>query len=493
MSSSTLFSLTLCFLVLFNCCFAQIEQVTSRHDQQQARRRSFQQSECQLQRINALEPARRIKSEAGVTEIWDENDEQFQCAGVAVIRHTIQQRGLLLPAYSNAPKLVYVEQGRGIQGAVFPGCPETFQSSGQVSRDQSQSSEDQHQKVRQVREGDVVALPSGVADWFYNDGDSPLVLVQLLDTSNPANQLDQDFRNFFLAGNPQRELQSQRSSYQRDQFEGQRGRQDEGESRRHQQDRHRNVFGGFDEKILAEAFNIDTRLARSMRNEKDNRGIIVRAEHELQVVSPHQSREEEREIEYRGGRGGGFNGIEETFCTARLKHNINDPERADFFNPRAGRLTTVNSLNLPILRSVQLSVERGVLYPNAMMSPHWNMNAHSIIYITRGNGRIQIVGDNGQTIFDGEVREGQVVTAPQSFAVVKKAGSQGFEWVSFKTNDNAQVSELAGRVSTIRGLPVEVVANSFQISREDARRLKNNREEVSVFSPSQSGRSDEIA
>jgi len=42
-------------------------------------------------------------------------------------------------------------------------------------------------------------------------------------------------------------------------------------------------------------------------------------------------------------------------------------------------------------------------------------------------------------------------------------------------------------------LPVEVVANSFQISREDARRLKNNREEVSVFSPSQSGRSDEIA
>ena len=108
------------------------------------------------------------------------------------------------------------------------------------------------------------------------------------------------------------------------------------------------------------------------------------------------------------------------------------------------------------------------------------MNAHSIIYITRGNGRIQIVGDNGRTIFDGEVREGQVVTAPQSFAVVKKVGSQGFEWVSFKTNDNAQVSQLAGRVSTIRGLPVEVVANSFQISREDARRLKNNRDRKSV-------------
>jgi hypothetical protein len=98
------------------------------------------------------------------------------------------------PIYTKLIFLFGVNVGRGIQGAVFPGCPETFQSSGNSSQDQRESSEDQHQKVRQVREGDVVALPSGVADWFYNNGDSPLVLVQLLDTSNPANQLDQDFR-----------------------------------------------------------------------------------------------------------------------------------------------------------------------------------------------------------------------------------------------------------------------------------------------------------
>ncbi|XP_052305478.1 legumin B [Populus trichocarpa] len=470
MGSCSLLSLTLCFLVLFNCCFAQIEQVSSRHgQQQQGRQRRSQRSECQIDRINALEPARKIRSEAGVTEIWDENDEQFQCAGVVVIRHTINNRGLLLPAYSNTPKLIYVEQGRGIQGAVFPGCPETFQSSGNSSQDRRESSEDQHQKVRKVREGDVVALPSGVADWFYNNGDSPLVLVQLLDTSNPANQLDQDFREFFLAGNPRQESQN------------------EGESWREQHERSRNVFSGFNEQILAEAFNIDTKLARRMQNENDNRGIIVRAQHELQVISPRQSQEEEeRQQESRRStrRRHEDNGVEETFCTARLKLNINDPEDADVFNPRAGRLTTVNSLNLPILRHVQLSAERGVLYANALMSPHWNINAHSIMYITGGNGRIQIVGDNGQAVFDGQVRKGQVVTAPQNFAVVMKAGSQGLEWVSFKTNDNAQISQLAGRVSTIRALPDEVVANSFQISREDARRLKNNRDEVSVLTAS---------
>ncbi|KAL9367372.1 hypothetical protein Peur_038571 [Populus x canadensis] len=448
MGSCSLFSLIFCFLVLFNCCFAQIEQVTSQHGQQQQGQRRSQQNECQFDRINALEPARKFRSEAGVTEIWDENDQQFQCAG------------------------------RGFHGAVIPGCPETFQSSGQNSRDRRESSQDHHQKVRQVREGDVVALPSGVADWFYNNGDSPLVLVQLLDTSNAANQLDQDFRKFFLAGNPQQELQSQRSSYQSGQHEG--------ESRRHKQERYRNIFGGFDERLLAEAFNVDTKLARRMKNENDNRGIIVRVQHELQVVSPQQSREEEeREREHQRRPGGRGNGLEETFCNARLKHNINNPERADVFNPHAGRLTTVNSLNLPILRYLQLSAQRGVLYPNALMSPNWNINAHSICYITRGSGRIQIVGDNGQAVFDGQVREGQVITAPQNFAAVKKAGSQGLEWVSFKTNDNAQISQLAGRISVIRAIPEDVLANAFQISREDARRLKNNREEVSVFSSSQ--------
>jgi hypothetical protein len=44
---------------------------------------------------------------------------------------------------------------------------------------------------------------------------------------------------------------------------------------------------------------------------------------------------------------------------------------------------------------------------------------------------------------------------------------------------------LAGRISVIRAIPEDVLANAFQISREDARRLKNNREEVSVFSSSQ--------
>jgi hypothetical protein len=118
--------------------------------------------------------------------------------------------------------------------------------------------------------------------------------------------------------------------------------------------------------------------------------------------------------------------------------------------------------------------------------PHWNLNAHSLVYALRGRAQVQVVDDNGQTVFDDELRQGQLLTIPQNFAVAKRASNEGFEWVAFKTNDNAMVSPLAGRTSAIRALPDDVVANAFQISREEARRLKYNRQETTLARSSRS-------
>lgn len=62
--------------------------------------------------------------------------------------------------------------------------------------------------------------------------------------------------------------------------------------------------------------------------------------------------------------GGGWkeNGLEETYCSMRVRENIADPARADIYSARGGRIATLNSLNLPILRFLRLSAERGVLY-----------------------------------------------------------------------------------------------------------------------------------
>ncbi|KAF5937509.1 hypothetical protein HYC85_025015 [Camellia sinensis] len=429
-----------------------------------------QQGECQIERLNAQEPQRRIEAEAGYTEFWDSDDDQFQCAGVAACRNVINPQGLLLPSYTSAPALLYVLQGKGFQGIMIPGCPETFQSSQQSQEGQSRRFQDQHQKIRNLREGDVIALPAGIAHWCYNNGEQDLVLLIVEDTSNNHNQLDNNPRKFFLAGNPQQSQQQQQQKKQQNQG---------------------NVLAGMDVDTLAEVFRVDRETASRLQGQDDRRGHIVRAESDLQVIRPQRTREEQ-EREERGYEGRD-NGLEETICSATLRQNIDDPSRADFFNPRAGRLTILNSLTLPILSFLQLSAERGVLYRDAIMAPQYTLNAHSIIYATRGEAHMQIVDHRGQSVFNERIQEGQMVVVPQNFVVVKQAGSDGFEWVALKTNERAIFSTLAGHTSALRAIPVDVLANAYQISRDEAMKLKRRRDESIMFEASARSRRERRA
>lgn len=106
---SLLFSVSLVsLLVLFHGCLAVNQQ-----QWQQL------QNECQINNLESLEPNNRVEYEAGLVETWDPSHEQFQCAGVAVLRHTIRQNGLLLPQFSNTPQLMYIVQGDRGQNKKF--------------------------------------------------------------------------------------------------------------------------------------------------------------------------------------------------------------------------------------------------------------------------------------------------------------------------------------------------------------------------------------
>ncbi|XP_077252875.1 cocosin 1-like [Tasmannia lanceolata] len=461
MPTSFLSLLAICLLLLFQGSLGKIER-RAWHWQGRKERKFREQRECSVERLSALEPTRRVESEAGVIEYWDEKNAQLKCVGVAATRQIIQPRGLHLPSFTNAPSLIYIVQGRGVISAVFPGCPETFQyspHSQQCEREQRQRYRDQHQKILYFRRGDIITLPAGVAYWTYNDGEDPVVGVSVLDTSSNANHLDQNLRKFNLAGRLQRQF---RWSYEHEP--------------RLQVTSKNNIFNGFDVQSLAKAFGVSMETARKLQNPEDKRGEIVSVKDGLEIGRPPRREEEEEE--------GRWNGLEETLCNRRLKQNIVDPTHADVYSPQGGLISSLNSQKLPILKYLQMSAERGVLYRNALLAPHWNMNAHSVVYVTRGNARIQIVNNKGKSVFDGEVHQGQLVIVPQMFAVLKEAGNEGFEWVSFKTNDNTMISPLAGKASVFGGMPENVLINSYKISRAEARRLKYNRgEEMMVFAP----------
>ncbi|URE26695.1 glutelin [Musa troglodytarum] len=562
-SASVVLSFSLCLLLLCHISRAQLGLGQLGAGEPCARPLGLV-SQCRIERLSALEPTRRVPSEAGFTEYFDQFNEQLQCAGVAVRRRTIQPRGLLLPSFSSAPRLVYIMQGRGIIGTVIPGCPETFQSfqqteqqweqgTGECRRRSNPSSKPSNNGSRwqaDVRgsetstsgsttsvRGDIIALPAGVAYWSYNNGEAAVVAITTFDTSSSANQLDRQHREFLLAGRERLVEQGSQIEVRLPQIKG------------------NNLLSGFELDPLAEALGVDRELVRKIQNPDDRRGEIVLVTSGLQVLQASRQSEQlarEREVrqECQEGRGCQSN-VLEAYCTMKIRQNIGDPSRADYFNPRAGRITTLNSQKLPILRFVQMSAVRALLRPtfqsfqqteqqwepvaggcqrfrdehqrihyfregdiialpagvaywsynngevavvaittfdtsstanqldrqhrNAIRSPHWNVNAHSIVYALRGYSRVQVVGHRGQTVFVGELRQGQLLVVPQYFAMMFQAQRETFEWVSIKTNDNAMTSAL-------RGMPVEVLMNSYCISREEAMQLKFNRgNELALF------------
>ncbi|XP_068650843.1 11S globulin seed storage protein 2-like [Aristolochia californica] len=427
----------------------------------QSKRRPGDPQQCRIERLSASRPSRRIQSEGGVTELWDENEAQFQCAGVAAMKNTIQPYSLSLPNFSPSPRLVYIQRGRGLLGISYPGCQESYHSGGrqpkgtkgEEQQQTGQSLQDQHQKVHRIVQGQIVALPAGVAHWCYNDGNEDLVAVSVTDVNNAANQLDQRPRSFYLAGGKSKESRTEEFNAE-------------------------NIIRAFDANLFANALGVSVDTARKMQKQ-DERGFIVKAkQEEMSMIRPEE--EEEYEERYPGKRD---NGLEEAYCNMKINQNIDNPREADVYSRQAGRINSVNMHKLPILSYLEMSAEKGYLYGNALYVPHWSMNSHSIVYVTRGGGRVQVVGSNGNTVLDEEVKEGQIVVVPQYYAVMTKALETGFEWISFKTSALPMKSPLVGARSALKGMPIQVLTNSYQISYRQAQDVKFNRERHSYLVP----------
>ncbi|WMV47386.1 hypothetical protein MTR67_040771 [Solanum verrucosum] len=437
-----------------------------RGQQGQGGTRLTQAQQCRLQRLTGSQPSDRIESEGGFTELWDENEEQFQCAGVAPMRIVIRSNSLSLPKFHPMPRLVYIQRGQGIVGITYPGCAETFQSqtfhAGQEPREESPQGRggDQHQKVHRIRQGDVVAIPAGAAHWCYNDGEEELVAVAINDLNHRSNQLDQNFRAFYLAGGVQ-ESESQRA---------QTG------LRKQRTQKFQNIFRAFDTELLAEAFNIPTEIVRKMQEEQIDRGTIVNVREGMSIIRP-----DEEEEEGRPQRGQQWweeiigNGLEENICTMKIRTNIETQRRADIFSRQAGKVNHVGRQKLPILEYIDMSASKGTIYPNALMSPHWTLTGHSVVYVERGDAQVQVVDQTGQQVMNDKVNQGEMFVAPQYFPATIKAGENGFEFVVFRTSSQPMNNQLAGYTSVIRAMPVEVLTNAYQISPNEAQRLKINR------------------
>lgn len=171
-----------------------------------------------------------------------------------------------------------------------------------------------------------------------------------------------------------------------------------GGSRALQQYVSQNIFRGFNFQLLGEALGISEHTSQRISNQNDQRGEIIRVNRALQFLQPIVAQQQEQEsyqrIQYQGEQpeavqsqvgqsqigqpqtwqtqlgqsaSGRWNGLEENFCDTKPTQNIENPSRADTYNPRAGRITRLNSQKFPILNAVQMSATRVNLYQVLMM------------------------------------------------------------------------------------------------------------------------------
>lgn len=98
-------------LAIFLSLLVSVAVGQQHHQQKQRSPQLSEAQQCRLQRLQASQPSQQIQSEGGVTELWDENEDQFQCAGVAPLRNTLQPNSLSLPNFHPGPRLVYIEKG----------------------------------------------------------------------------------------------------------------------------------------------------------------------------------------------------------------------------------------------------------------------------------------------------------------------------------------------------------------------------------------------
>ncbi|XP_065875540.1 11S globulin seed storage protein Ana o 2.0101-like [Euphorbia lathyris] len=380
---------------------------------------------CQvIPHLFAREPDIYIPTDAGSNEIWTSFSNEFQCAGVQIVRYTIKPNRHVLPVYANADVLCYTVQGKLMFGVIIPECIQ-----------ESDGEKNEYHTISYLRRGEVLAYHAGEIFWGYNDGNETCVVLVISHAPNT------DPLRLFCLGGPQ------------------------------------NMLGGLSLEFTTNAFNINNELATKLQRKigRTHNTICV-TESELHLSNSPTTqpypKHDQRE------RKGSYNVNEESFCdinTTRIV-KISDPSRADLFVPEVGHFTTIDVHQLAIHESSQLSISYN---KDVMRLSHWE-NGYSIFYVVKGEGHIQVVNDSGKNVFDDIIKEGQLLTVPHSFLIAEQSKTDMFEYVTFKTNANPITSELSGRNSVINYLPLEVLENAFNINKEEAKMVKLGTKETSL-------------
>lgn len=223
--------------------------------------------------------------------------------------------------------------------------------------------------VLKLKQGDVIPVPIGGVSWWFNDGDSDLIIVFLGETSKAL--IPGKFTYFFLTGAL-------------------------------------GVIRGFSTELTSKVYGLNKDEAEKLT--KSQNGILIIKLDKNQPMPKPQIQ-----------------------ITKKLVYNIDSarPENAVESAGLVKTLTKkdfpfIGDVGLSLIR---VKLEPGAIKaPSYSITP-----TVQLIYIARGSGKIEIADFNGKQVLDTQVEAGHLLVVPQFFVVAEIAGEEGIESYSITT------------------------------------------------------------
>ncbi|XP_028775497.1 cocosin 1-like [Neltuma alba] len=326
--------------------------------------------------LTPKKPQLMFEGDGGAYFTWSASQLPLLASNnVGAGRLLLQPQGFALPHHADSAKIGCVLQGTdGIVGMVLPDA--------------------EKEVVLKLKKGDVIPLPLGSISWWFNNGDSDLVVVFLGETSHAY--VPGQFTYFFLSGS-------------------------------------QGIMGGFSSEVITKAYNLNNKEANKLTKSQQEALIFKLKNGQHKMPEPHMDK------------------------TKQMVYNVDSAEPDHGGVKNGGLVKTLTDLDFPFVAEVGMSVMRVKLEPNAMKAPAYLTNpAIQLIYVVRGSGKIEIVGFNGKLVLDSKVEAGHLLLVPKFFVTAQIAGEDGMEFYSILTTKRPVFKELAGKSSIWEAISPQV-------------------------------------
>lgn len=224
--------------------------------------------------------------------------------------------------------------------------------------------------VLKLKKGDIIPVPIGSVSWWFNDGDSDLIIVFLGETSKA--HVPGEFTYFFLTG-----------------VQG--------------------LLGSFSPELISKIYHLNNDEVNKLT--KSQTGVLLVKLPKDQPM-PKPQKDQTKELVYN---------IDVATPQIEAKNGglVTTLTEKDF--------PFIGDVGLSVIR-VKLE-PNATKAPSYLVNP-----VVQLIYIAKGSGKIEIVGLNGKRVLDTQVKAGHLLVVPQFFVVAETAGEEGLESYSIVTS-----------------------------------------------------------